>query len=79
MRGCIFGDPGTHRPPLLLVIFVLEFWFFFCLQFQGCLCVAVFIGDPDTHRLAPRLFFWGALVMFVSAVFGGWLCGCICW
>ena len=30
--------------------------------------MAVFIGDPDTHRLAPRL------VIFVSAVLGG---GCV--
>ena len=36
--------------------------------------MAVFIGDPDTHRLATPPCFFGVLVMFVSAVLGG---GCV--
>ena len=36
--------------------------------------MAVFIGDPDTHRLAPPLVFFWVLVIFVSAVLGG---GCV--
>ena len=36
--------------------------------------MAVFVGDPGTHRLAPPLVFLGVLVMFVSAVLG---VGCV--
>ena len=66
MRGCIFGDPGTHRPPLLLVIFVLEFWFFFCLQFQGVfVCGCIYWWPWHSQTSTPLVFF------------GFWLCLCL--